>query len=191
MGIRRLLAAMLTSLCVCAAPPDASAQVPDEPFADRGWATIAAFGLAQTHDYFTPFPLELGGSWQPSPHMLWTFKTTGVNTICLFAPECDSVQDAALMAGLTTAYDELHASLSAGPALVGATFVELDGDPMLFAGDDDYRIRHVLTGGIAVEGQFFITPISAFSVGLTAPANLNFERPFAAVLLAIRIGRLR
>ncbi len=99
----------------------------------------------------------------------------------------ESVRDLGALYGLILKKTQTDlASISAGVSFVG---VILRG--RYFYSSAEYEKLTYRTVGLALDGQFFWTPLPYFGLGVDIPANLNRDRSYVAMLFSLQCGVLR
>jgi hypothetical protein len=100
----------------------------------------------------------------------------------------ESILDVGALYGLISKRPFGYVSISAGLGLVSG---KIHGE---YLGNinwiNTYEEKKVLTFGIPLEAQFFLTPFRRVGVGVSAFADLNPKRTFGGMMLCLQIGKL-
>lgn len=100
----------------------------------------------------------------------------------------ESILEIGALYGLISKRPFGYVSLSGGLGLVSG---KIHGE---YLGNinwiNTYEQRKVLTFGIPLEAQFFLTPFRKVGVGVSTFADINPKRTFGGIMLCLQIGKL-
>jgi hypothetical protein len=101
----------------------------------------------------------------------------------------ETIWDVGALYGLISKRSFGYISISGGVSLVGG---KIHGE---YLGNinwiNTYEQINVITPGIPLEAQIFLTPFRSLGLGVNVFANLNPKKTFGGVLFCIQIGKLR
>ena len=121
---------------------------------------------------------------------IYTFRFVYSEKLELLVSPSEAFWDVALMYGWGKwRRNRRFIGISGGPSLAG---IRRRG-PKIRSNiiHAEFQKRETIIPGLAIQAQFFLSPLRFAAIGLDLFADLNPDTSFAGILLCARVGRLR